>query len=644
MIKANFNTYASYVTDSLYQWDINQVLSVTGLNLTVAPEVHFSNANTDRAIVRQTDMIDHVVRVVIPNSLLQEPFTIHAHVGIYEGATFRVIERIEIPVVARKRPADYAITDADDEIYSFKALENALRNKADAAVVTARIDNIIAHNNDTDGNTELLDVRTGFDGTVFASAGEAVRRATDRLLKITPTWVSGYIRYINGSVADFTVYNSTDFLPVNSRIADRLVIYTFAGVDDSGVAFYDRNKLYISGANIGQSDNTASTYYVDIPENACYFRYTCLTAHVSKSYVLIDTNEVNMCSVVNSIGEDNAVGRYAAWENGYYLYKLGYKAAFTGNSDFMYTELNVNEGEIYHIKGYAADDTRLYAMIDGNGNAVGIYPAENSSLTLYDTTVTIPAGVRMLRVGGYQVKTLIEIVNYDEVIYRLLHRGENAEIIDYSLACENVLCIGDSLTAGGTYLNVSGGIRQTFPHYLERMLNANVTNAGVGGYSASDWYIAHGTEYDYTQFDTFVVWFGTNYGCNSMPTDSEIRAFVPSNTANASEVNQALYFIRIINDILTANPDAFIIVCNVFASKSNVNINNEVIAQIAAKYNLHLIDMSDIGASDRPDLHGDTNNPHFAKAGNLLIANRIIAGINKVFNDNPRLCEFGITE
>lgn len=124
MIKANFKAYSTYVTDSLHQWDLNQALEVTGLNLTDAPEVHFSNANVDRAIVRQSTMEDHIVRVNIPNSLLQDPLRIYAHIGVYEGRTFKVVELVEIPVIPRKRPLDYQIEDSDGEVYSFKALEN----------------------------------------------------------------------------------------------------------------------------------------------------------------------------------------------------------------------------------------------------------------------------------------------------------------------------------------------------------------------------------------------------------------------------------------------------------------------------------------------------------------------------------------
>lgn len=178
MIKANFKTYATYVTDSLNQWDLNQVLQVTGLNLTTVPEVHFSNANTDRAIVRQATMANQVVSVGVPNSLLQDPLRIYAHIGIYEGDTFKVVELVEIPVNPRKRPADYQIQGNDEEVYSFKQLENALANratKAETNALSARIDTIVANKNNTNGNSELVDMRVGADGTTYASAGAAVR-------------------------------------------------------------------------------------------------------------------------------------------------------------------------------------------------------------------------------------------------------------------------------------------------------------------------------------------------------------------------------------------------------------------------------------------------------------------------------------
>ena len=128
MIRANFNTYGSYVTDSLYQWDINQDLVISGLNLTTAPEIHFANADMERAIVRQSTLTEGVITVRIPNSLLQSNYTIKAYVGVYEGETFKVVETIEIPIIAKTKPADYTLEDSDEEIYSFNKLETELRN------------------------------------------------------------------------------------------------------------------------------------------------------------------------------------------------------------------------------------------------------------------------------------------------------------------------------------------------------------------------------------------------------------------------------------------------------------------------------------------------------------------------------------
>ena len=142
MIKANFKAYGTYVTDSLYQWDLNQVLSVSGLNLAVVPEVHFSNVNTERAIVRHASVNNHIVEVQIPNSLLQEPLTIKAHIGIYEGDTFKTVEVVEIPVIPKARPMDYRIEDSDEEIYSFNAIVTKLNNMLTGDLIVTGLDGI----------------------------------------------------------------------------------------------------------------------------------------------------------------------------------------------------------------------------------------------------------------------------------------------------------------------------------------------------------------------------------------------------------------------------------------------------------------------------------------------------------------------
>lgn len=185
MIKVNFSAYGTYKTDSLYQWDKNQVLSVEGINVTVSPEVHFTNADMGRAIVKQGSITDGVLTADIPNSLLQSNLMIKAYICVYDENTFKTIETINIPVIARKKPEDYVLSISDDEYYSFVSMENHINNiiktinknyENNVTALSTRVDNLVAHNNDTDGNSELVDMRVDKNGKTYVSAGNHMRQ------------------------------------------------------------------------------------------------------------------------------------------------------------------------------------------------------------------------------------------------------------------------------------------------------------------------------------------------------------------------------------------------------------------------------------------------------------------------------------
>ena len=85
------------------------------------------------------------------------------------------------------------------------------------------------------------------------------------------------------------------------------------------------------------------------------------------------------------------------------------------------------------------------------------------------------------------------------------------------------------------------------------------------------------------------------------------------------------------------------VLCNCFGSKSDVSANNTVLSQVAEKYGMLLVDMSDLTAANYPELHAGISNPHFGKAGNIYIAKRICDAIDAYFRADPVLCEFGLT-
>ena len=108
--------------------------------------------------------------------------------------------------------------------------EDVLRLAEDIAVERARINNLAANTGEqTEGNAELIDVRTGADGTVYETAGEAVRGQVTNLKSdlsrqfnyITDNMIhsvtEGYLVWINGNgrpTADDS-YCYTNFIKVN---------------------------------------------------------------------------------------------------------------------------------------------------------------------------------------------------------------------------------------------------------------------------------------------------------------------------------------------------------------------------------------------------------------------------------------------
>ena len=101
------------------QWDVNQklIIDIEGYELLNAPQVHFCNKETEKALVVNSSLSANTITASIPNELLRLPYMIYAYIYMTEGSGKRTIAVVRIPVRERKQPNDYTYSDDDNVIY-----------------------------------------------------------------------------------------------------------------------------------------------------------------------------------------------------------------------------------------------------------------------------------------------------------------------------------------------------------------------------------------------------------------------------------------------------------------------------------------------------------------------------------------------
>lgn len=121
------------VIEYLYQWDINQLLKISGLDVTSPILIHFSNSNMYNALVVKPTVLNKMVIVEIPNIMLMSGKSIQVYVyqdtdsnldGEYDGA--KTICSFCIPIRPRQKPDDYFYSNNVEYISVKNTLENAV--------------------------------------------------------------------------------------------------------------------------------------------------------------------------------------------------------------------------------------------------------------------------------------------------------------------------------------------------------------------------------------------------------------------------------------------------------------------------------------------------------------------------------------
>lgn len=94
------------------QWDLDQTITIKGLNLSKPPLIHFCNKNSTEALSIQSTLNESGdITAEVPNILLEESLVIEAYIFETDGNAGKTLLTISIPVNAKPKPSDYIYSD-----------------------------------------------------------------------------------------------------------------------------------------------------------------------------------------------------------------------------------------------------------------------------------------------------------------------------------------------------------------------------------------------------------------------------------------------------------------------------------------------------------------------------------------------------
>lgn len=172
----------------------------------------------------------------------------------------------------------YGSAAAGEYFEAFQAGELAQK----IAAVNARVSNIIASGTPTEGNTELIDIRTGYDGLNYKTAGDSVRGQSSEL---------------------------NDLFDVGKNLANpnRVIL-----------------KKVLNTSGVIQASNDFNTYYgIPVTKGETYDFITPCRVYVVLNKNIIPENTNPDANVIDSNSSVNLVKEFSPSETGFLLFSVG---------------------------------------------------------------------------------------------------------------------------------------------------------------------------------------------------------------------------------------------------------------------------------------------------------------------------------
>lgn len=463
---------------------------------------------------------DNIVTLHIPPQMLLKAGKTMATV-VFVAGTGHQLATFPIQVDVAKNPAVDAGEAEDFTPDQYTQLQSAI------TLERARINNLATlKEGSTTGDAELLDIHVGYDGTIYPSAGAAVRGQIAALHNDLSEIIqsatfrheldAGYIVqkafvHKNGEIQTSDDFVCTDFVDISEATEGTDIVANTTIYGNASIAFYDKDKKLLSFIN----GSTAVEHGYSSSKNM-------------QEVTITKTAEMAFYRASAHIG-----GTYAQPSDFYYVYTIQKNALDDIKADLAQVRAEAIQGadrvnerlDTAELIPLAIEATNEYVKPDGSVKTSGSWTAYKFDATQIDKIKKLVAHTHVLAylaLACYSSETLSPDTFLGGLQFTVAGRNEFSDIAvsDYPGA---KIVVVSSRTATNSEIQVSGTVNGGFEMLQEsvaELKNSNTENAAKiaeisGANKYTDQLRAVYTDFDSSNDFTFVgdeLWCGNiNY-------------------------------------------------------------------------------------------------------------------------------------